>query len=344
MSDTNATCEMRGDSVWYRSGALWAAVLLIVLPIALLFSYMNTLAAEKLVGLPILAILGICILFGAVALVAVIFAQFKLSDTTQALALPEGSIRATIALSLIVLFAIIAIMLHQSSIKTDQYLTDVLTSDEKKRFVDDNGARVIAVLPSACLGSTVAKPDAAKEDAKAQPVKGEIVKDGVKGQAAQDTSNPVGPEKQCYKVRLRVPPDSASADLAKQLLVLVGTLMTAVTSFYFAAHGTIRGAPGTDGSSRTPSPRAISPSSIKLNGERQNIELSVTGSDLESVVDVRLEQGGASIKASKVLSNKDRIEFTIPVNEKTAEGDWTVVALDGSGKRSVVPEVLHLTK
>lgn len=38
-----------------------------------------------------------------------------------------------------------------------------------------------------------------------------------------------------YTVHLRQPPGAESSDLAKQLLVLIGTLMTSVTSFYFAS-------------------------------------------------------------------------------------------------------------
>jgi hypothetical protein len=38
-----------------------------------------------------------------------------------------------------------------------------------------------------------------------------------------------------YSLHILQPPGQESTDLAKQLLILVGTLMTAVTSYYFAS-------------------------------------------------------------------------------------------------------------
>ena len=41
-----------------------------------------------------------------------------------------------------------------------------------------------------------------------------------------------------YSVLVRQPQGQESTDLAKQLLILIGTLMTSVTSFYFASRAT----------------------------------------------------------------------------------------------------------
>jgi len=41
-----------------------------------------------------------------------------------------------------------------------------------------------------------------------------------------------------YTVHLRQQPGTEATDLAKQLLILIGTLMTSVTSFYFASRTT----------------------------------------------------------------------------------------------------------
>src|SRR5712692_6279451 len=72
--------------------------------------------APNEVKLPIIAIAGVLLLLGALAVVSVAFSLFELSDKTQALGLPEGSIRAVIALSLIVLFAIFSVYLYSSLI------------------------------------------------------------------------------------------------------------------------------------------------------------------------------------------------------------------------------------
>ena len=64
--------------------------------------------------LPVLAIAGIVMLLAALSLVSLAFGFFGLSDKSQALALPEGSIRAVLALSLVVLFSILTVFLYQN--------------------------------------------------------------------------------------------------------------------------------------------------------------------------------------------------------------------------------------
>ena len=64
------------------------------------------------IALTILLITGVSALILILALVVAMFAALNLSDSTQALGLPEGSIRAVIALSLILIFVITAVFLY----------------------------------------------------------------------------------------------------------------------------------------------------------------------------------------------------------------------------------------
>lgn len=186
-------------------GAVGAGLVLIVLPSVALYYGIDRMSGMPIVGLPILAIFGIMILFGALALISTLFSRLGLSDSSQALALPEGSIRAAIALSLIVLFAIISIMLYQSISKP--YVITGLAEPDKTALLNDPSNRVIAVVPECRTkpaDTAAAAPDCAPADLR-------------------------------YSVHLRQPPGQESTDLAKQLLILIGTLMTSVTSFYFAS-------------------------------------------------------------------------------------------------------------
>jgi uncharacterized membrane protein len=63
--------------------------------------------------LPVTLIAVVTGLICALTVVSVILAALNLSDRTQALGLPEGSVRALIALSLIFIFAILAIFLYK---------------------------------------------------------------------------------------------------------------------------------------------------------------------------------------------------------------------------------------
>ncbi len=179
------------------SGTLLATIALITLPGCALIFFMKQLEQYSIVGLSILAIFGIMILFGALALTATVFQRLSLNCNTEPLALPPGSIRATIALALIVLFALISVMLYESLNKP--YVVEHLSVEQKDAMVQESSNQIVAVVPEPC------------------------------GQA------PCKPADMHYAVHLRLAQEPQSADLAKQLLIIVGTLMTSVTSFYFAS-------------------------------------------------------------------------------------------------------------
>jgi len=214
-------------------GAFGAGLVLVVLPsIALVFGIRH-LDKHPIVGLPILAIFGIMILFGALALISTLFARLHLDDRAEALALPPGSVRAAIALALIVLFALISVMLYQTLETT--YKIEGLTEAEKVALVKEPANRVTAVIPRPCPFGPVAA---------SQPVGGnQAGSAAAPAVGASDANRSSGgsaapactPGQFVYTVHLRQAPASESTDLAKQLLILIGTLMTSVTSFYFAS-------------------------------------------------------------------------------------------------------------
>lgn len=187
------------------SGAFGAGLVLIVLPCIALYFGIGAMGKTPAIGLPILAIFGIMILFGALALVSTLFARLSLSDPSQALALPEGSVRAAIALALIVLFAIISIMLYQSISKP--YIVRGLDDEQVSQLVKDPMNHVIAVVPGCATDQAGATPALSECPA----------------------------NQRRYAVHVLHSQGRESTDLAKQLLILIGTLMTSVTSFYFAA-------------------------------------------------------------------------------------------------------------
>jgi hypothetical protein len=240
------------DEPRYIGGAFGAGLALIVLPCVALYFGMDRMDNVPAVGLPILAVFGIMILFGALALVSTLFARLGLADSAQALALPEGSIRAAIALALIVLFAIISIMLYQSISKP--YVIPGLRDSEKAALVKEPTNRVLAVVPECATKPVVTK---------------------VEDCAAPDLR---------YSVHLRQSPAQESTDLAKQLLILVGTLMTSVTSFYFATRAAELkrkdegAATGTDqGDSKSPLPSSPQTAEAKALAAGKNGDENLDG-------------------------------------------------------------------
>ena len=123
-----------------------------------------------------------------------ILAQLGLADPGSAFGMPEGTIRAAIALSLIIIFAMMSIHLYgQLRIPST---TDEITISETK--LND-------IAPEKIF-SMVEIPQAAPSSAAA--------------------------EKQ-YKVRLLVPSQGKSDDFALQVLTTISTLVVAVAGFYF---------------------------------------------------------------------------------------------------------------
>jgi hypothetical protein len=212
-------------------GAVGAGFVLIVLPSVALLWKLGNLDRHPVIGLPLLAIFGIMILFGALALISTVFARLQLSAPAEALALPPGSIRAAIALSLIVLFALIAVMLYQSL--SQPYSVSDLTYPQKEAFVHEPSNHVLGVVPQVpCKPpkDATSPASAAPESAPAPAPVATAPREAV--------GTPCTPQQMLYTVHLRQQPGSEATDLAKQLLILIGTLMTSVTSFYFASRTT----------------------------------------------------------------------------------------------------------
>lgn len=225
--------------------AFGAGLVLVVVPSAALYYGAGRFSEHPTVGLSLLAIFGIMILFGSMALTASLFSTLGLHDRNEALGLPAGSVRAAIALSLVVLFATIAIMLFQSLARPDgkAQRLEGLSEEDKTLVLKQPGARVIGVRKVACgLAGTAATAPAP----------------GAPAAAAA-----------CFDVDLLATPGPEAVDVAKQLLTLIGTLMTSVTSFYFASRAAEASAkahnppPGAaTASTASPSPGPAAPAAV----------------------------------------------------------------------------------
>jgi hypothetical protein len=95
---------------------LWRYVILGLLPIAALalgvLIYSAIPAAQFAAGIAILLAAGVIGLLLALAVVAVFFQALAITDKNEALGLPRGSVRAVIALALILVFAIMSVYVY----------------------------------------------------------------------------------------------------------------------------------------------------------------------------------------------------------------------------------------
>lgn len=249
----------------FGSSGLGVGIVLVLLPAVVLMLGLGYRLFDgmRLVGLPMLAIFGIIILFGTLALVAMLFQTLGLTNRDEPLALPPGSVRAAIALSLIVLFAIISIMLFQSLLGST-YVLHGTTKAQRDEIVAKAPDRVVESVLAACAAPVPQTGTCDEADLR-------------------------------FDVRMQgaMPPTGAS-DLAKQLLVLVGTLMTSVTSFYFAGRGQTDLVPKDEFGDPTKTSfngnRASSPSDTETHIDGCEVPITDTTAD----IDLPVARGGVA--------------------------------------------------
>lgn len=191
----------------FLGGALGIGVVLVLLPSVALYLGFEKLNQFVGTGLPIVTLFGIMVLVGSLALTSTLFRRLGLARRSQPLALPPGSVRATIALALIVLFAIIAASVLRPS--GEPYKISGLTGAQKDEMLRDTKLPILSVIAEPC--AVAPKPDVlgmVPECAAGDHRFGVMVRPGLTG---------------------------STLDLAKELLTLIGQLMTMAVSFYFAA-------------------------------------------------------------------------------------------------------------
>jgi hypothetical protein len=267
---------------------------------------------ELSIELPLLAIGGVIVLVLMLTIVAAIFWFLDLTNKNQAMGLPEGSIRAVIALSLIVLFAILSVYLYEGiSFGSNPHTLANMSSTELSAFMKDH--------PTARDFERVISKDS--DD----PTK-------VLYNVTYYSSNPT------------------SDDFAKQLLVLLGTLMTAITSFYLGAGTATTAAAQSAAQSATgqvakPTITGINPTTHSITRDGPTIHLSVMGSNLNIITHVKLVKQGAptaQLVGTNVTSAPTHIECTIAVSAADAGASWDVEVDDGASQSAKLPGVLRI--
>jgi len=126
--------------VWHASALLaWIGVIvggsiIVVVLAANLLNERGTFPPE--VVLPLVVIVGVVALLATLAVTAATFGLFGIADKGQALGLPPGSVQAVIALSLILIFAVVSLYASSSS-ASKEFTSTGLTAAEVKAIPSD---------------------------------------------------------------------------------------------------------------------------------------------------------------------------------------------------------------
>ena len=253
------------------------------------------------VGLPLLAIIGVICLLAVLTFVSIAFSSMNLADKSQALALPDGSVRAVIALSLIVIFAITSIFFYTKLADRSISVASFDTSAKSDEFAT-----------SLQSGELVAR----RGPAPAAPAPG--------------APAPAAPDPYPFKVYFRANGNQSSDDFAKQVLTMIGTLVTAVSSFYFGS----KAAAGGSKSAAAPVLMSVKPTSATAGGGPQ--ELDMTGSGLQLASNVSLVKGEQQVAATNVVSSDNLLKSTIAL-ANLSPGTWDVVVNNSDGQSARLP-------
>jgi hypothetical protein len=247
---------------------------------------------SPVLSLPILALISILLLLGALLVFTTLIHLIDLSDAKSALGLPEGSVRALLALALLGLFAIMA-----SSV-------------------------LVASPPREVKGLQLGDIDAVL---KANPNDHDIF-------WVPETQAPG--QAQTFTAVLGSP--SHVDDFAKQMLTLVGTLMTAVISFYFGS-ATFSSSTAQGESGGEPNPTGISPTTATNEAAQL---YTITGTRLANVTRVEAipENGGSPIVADAKAAGTEA-KATL----KLSDGKWTFHVHTASGAQGAVPVSIDVT-
>lgn len=155
------------------------------------------------IQLPLLLSAGVVLLLMALAAVTVVFRQQQLTDPKEALGLPSGSVRAVIALTLILIFAIMSIYLYSRNVNLTTRTVPNITQEQLDRIP---AQQIFSVAPV----TTPSPPPNASPPPAGAP-----------------TPAPR------FNAQIIAPVSPVGEDIAKQIITTVSTLVVAISAFYF---------------------------------------------------------------------------------------------------------------
>lgn len=164
-------------------------------------------------SLTLVVVVGFAALLGIVALVAIGYGLASLGNANEALGLPAGSVRALVALLIIVMFAVMSFYFVEVLRKLHGEL-------EETKSAAPPAVQRPAPVADAPADRTTTAPTTAPQTTAAPPAP----------PAAAQT-----PAARANAPAATTPAAGSVADLAKLVLQILGTLMTTIVGFYFGS-------------------------------------------------------------------------------------------------------------
>jgi len=256
--------------------------------------------------LPILVMIGAVCLLASLAFVAGGFAALGLSDHRYALSLPEGSVRALIALLLLSLFVITSIHLYNR-------LRDPFTDATVTQYTGISETQLAKIPPDQIISIRVRTEEEAQDAEKVFDVEGRLP---------------------------GVETTEESQRFAQQILTSVSTLVIAVAGFYFGTRS-VAVARGDTASSMSAIIDTINPPE-GTKDPTKSIEMSIEifGKNLAQTKTVKLVAVNSNEIEAKVIKCSDtRIECKLVIPKDQAVGLYSLILVNEDGGETLKPAV-----
>ena len=258
-------------------------------------------------AMPIIAAVGTIGLICTMVVVVLLYNYMGLASKSEALGLPDGSVRALLALSLLFLFAILTVFLFNALWQGNlEHRMEGLPAEySAQTFAQQNPtAQHVLVFPSNDRKSTI--------------------------------------------VYWESPRDQSGVDFAKTILTLLGTLITAVVSFYFGANSVASatssmvmtlGAPPS--APARPAPTGAKPDKLNRDSDSANsiLPITVIGERLNDIVLAKLvsRDGRNILEGDSPKSNATSVTFGVRISTDLTPGAWDIVLTDKNQISVLVP-------
>jgi hypothetical protein len=258
------------------------------------------------IALPVLVMFGASALFFSLAFLTTALAAFDLSDRSNALGLPEGSVRALIALLLITLFVITAIFLYKQS-----------------RFPVEGG------MITYYKGMSKIEFEEAKIPAE------EII--AIRVRKEEDGDNIVT----IFDVDRKLPAVNVGEEserLAQQILTAISTLIAAVVAFYFGTRS-VRAAQEAIAISQISQPVISGMNPLEGNQGDELTSVEIFGKHFRLPKKVMLVyKTGEEMHFDSVLSSASKITGNLKIEKKAPDGPWELFVVNEDGGEGSKPD------
>jgi hypothetical protein len=221
---------------------LGVGLLVLIMGLMIQLRAFSIFEASEATGLAGIVLIGLALLVILVAALAIIYSVLDIANKDQALGMPEGSVRALLALSLVLVFVLLSAFLHNSLSKACPVSTlDNVSKDGVDALKRDENFVVLSVLPMGDGKASDQNQPANKAGKSQADNKTEKTKADSKTETDGGGNNNSQKNEQLFTVRYYARHKDAD-DLAKQIFTTLSTIFVTVIGFYFGTSAAASGA------------------------------------------------------------------------------------------------------